>query len=64
MKTAVDERLRREVARYRLKFSCADCAYFDVGSHTCSEGYPTEEHARSDLAEPDLLFCKLFEVGV
>jgi hypothetical protein len=63
MKTRVDERLCAEVVRFRLKFTCPDCAYFDDVTERCSEGYPAEEHLSGDLDRAELIFCKLFEAG-
>jgi acetone carboxylase gamma subunit len=63
MKTMVDQRLRSEATRYRLRFACPDCAYFDFRVGSCAEGYPVEEHLRTDLERSDLLFCKLFEMA-
>lgn len=64
MKTVVDERLKRQVRVFRLKFTCDDCVHFDERSRTCAEGYPNEEHESSNLDErTEVLFCKLFEGG-
>lgn len=64
MMTPVDGRLRQEAQAYRLRFACPHCVYFDPASRSCSEGYPTEEHERTDFDRDALLFCKLFEGAV
>ena len=62
MQTPVDERLRSEAERYRLRFTCEACAHFD-GKDACAHGYPTEPHLAVNLAESTLLeFCKEFEL--
>lgn len=63
MKTLVTLRLREEAQRYRLQFCCDHCAYFDVSTDSCSEGYPTEEHRDVELRAATTLFCKLFEAS-
>ncbi len=63
MKTLVDDQLREEAARFRLRFTCADCAYYDEAASQCSHGYPHEPHCLTALAEMhELLFCKEFEL--
>lgn len=63
MRTKVDDTLRREAVLYDFRFSCRDCQHFDEVTSSCAEGYPIDEHIRSDLERPDLLFCKIFEGG-
>jgi len=63
MRTPIDERLKHETALYDFRFSCRDCQHFDEVETRCAEGYPLDEHLRSDLDRPDLLFCKIFEGG-
>lgn len=59
-----DERFRRERARYRLRFTCEDCALFDPQTERCAHGFPTERHRTARYDDPDarLLFCKEFEL--
>jgi hypothetical protein len=60
----VDERLREEARRYRLRFGCESCAHFATESRSCSHGYPTKPHLQVDLARVDTLeFCKAFELS-
>jgi hypothetical protein len=64
MHTPVDERLRHEVERYRLRFACEDCVYFASDTGTCSEGYPNHEHKDASLRGRSILvFCKSFELS-
>ncbi|HTQ07460.1 MAG TPA: hypothetical protein VMI54_26570 [Polyangiaceae bacterium] len=63
MKTEVDERLRREAAAFRLRFTCEDCAHFAEPEGTCAHGYPAAPHRALDLAARTTLeFCKEFEL--
>ncbi len=63
MKTEIDERLRREAAAYRLRFTCEDCAHFVEGERACAHGYPAAPHRALDLATLRTLeFCKEFEL--
>jgi hypothetical protein len=60
----VDERLRGEAERFRLRFGCEDCAHFAPDTQRCSNGFPTEPHLRIDLQRAQSLeFCKAFEVA-
>jgi hypothetical protein len=62
MKTLVDDRLRDEARAFGLRFACEDCAHFEPERERCGNGYPTEPHARVDLAaRRQLEFCKEFE---
>jgi hypothetical protein len=64
MRTPVDATLRREAARYRLRFGCGDCAHFDPETGGCAEGYPNHAHRDVLLDAADALeFCKSFELG-
>lgn len=63
MKTLVTARLREEAVRFRLQFCCDHCAYFEIDTESCSEGYPTEEHRDAELSAASTLFCKLFEAS-
>lgn len=61
MRSLIDEKLRRETARFAFVFSCDACAYFDPDRALCSEGYPSDAHSRADLERDEVVFCKLFE---
>lgn len=61
MKTTVDDRLRREAARFTLRHTCEDCCHFD--GVRCGDAWPTTEH-RLPIARADTIaFCKQFEVA-
>jgi hypothetical protein len=64
VRTQVDDRLRREAARFSLRFACDDCAHFDadVAGGRCSLGYPAAPR-RESLDAPDLELCKSFELA-
>lgn len=63
MKTAIDERLRREAAAYALRFTCEHCAHFVEEERACAHGYPSAPHRSLDLARLTTLeFCKEFEL--
>ncbi|HVK67894.1 MAG TPA: hypothetical protein VM694_25715 [Polyangium sp.] len=59
----VDERLRQEARRFRLVFTCGDCAQYDPEGDRCSLGYPHVMHKEPDLdARDEVVFCKTFEL--
>jgi hypothetical protein len=64
VRTPVDDRLRREAARFSLRFACDDCAHFgaDVDGGRCSLGYPAAPR-REALDAPDLELCKSFDLA-
>lgn len=60
----VDQRLRDEASRFRLRFGCEHCAHFAPELLCCGNGYPTAPHRGIDLSRVDTLeFCKEFEVA-
>ena len=61
MRTKVDDVLRAEIARYRLRFACDDCVHFDRDRERCEHGYAAAPRA-SDLGSRELSFCKEFEL--
>jgi hypothetical protein len=64
MKSPVDDRLRREVRLYALRFTCDACAAFDPDEARCAYGYPTEPHRTADLDKSsEVVFCKAFEIA-
>jgi hypothetical protein len=64
MLTVVDERLRREVAELRLRYTCESCAYFETHRGQCSNGFPNEAHRTQDLDRAvSVTFCKQFELA-
>lgn len=63
MRTQVDDLLRTEAERYKLRFTCEDCAHFSPEARACAHGYPTEAHQGIRLdAATALEFCKEFEL--
>jgi hypothetical protein len=64
MKVEQDARFRAERVRFRLKWTCEDCALFDPRAG-CAHGFPTHRHRSSRYEDPtaDLLFCKDFELS-
>ncbi len=64
MKTVVDDRLRREAARFDLKYACEHCVHFDPPSGACAEGYPNAGHRDVRVETAAVLeFCKSFELA-
>jgi len=63
VRTLIDPKLRDEVQRFDLRFTCIDCAHFAVEHQACANGYPNRPHLKVDLeAQPTLEFCKEFEL--
>lgn len=60
-----DARFREQRRRYALRFTCEDCALYDVLGRRCVHGYPTLEHRRAQYEDPEsaLVFCKDFELA-
>jgi hypothetical protein len=59
----VDQQLREEAARFRLRFGCESCAHFAPEAQSCGNGYPTTPHRGIDLSRVEALeFCKDFEI--
>ncbi len=64
MITAVDDRFRREVREYRLRFRCESCASFDDVSGGCGNQYPNAPHREAGLdGASEVVFCKEFELA-
>jgi hypothetical protein len=60
----LDERLEREIAVHRLRFTCESCAHFDEDAGRCSLGFPSAPHRLAALrGAQELLFCKAFELS-
>jgi hypothetical protein len=60
----VDDRLRSEARRYRLRFACPQCIAFDSAAAECAYGFPTAPHRSDDLdARETIAFCKAFELA-
>ena len=71
MISPLDARLRREIAEYRLRYTCERCVQLDEATGRCALGYPNEAHRERPLGSDDaplraddaLVFCKEFELG-
>lgn len=71
MISRLDGKLRREIATYRLCYTCERCAQLDEPTGRCSLGYPNEAHRERPLGSIDapltdddaLVFCKEFELA-
>jgi hypothetical protein len=61
VRTLVDERLRREAARYDLRFACDHCAHFDADAARCSLDYPAAPR-HDALRGTEIELCKSFEL--
>jgi len=62
VKTAVDERLRREASAFVLRFACEDCGHAAMdGELLCTLGYP-QAPRRAALDQAEIVFCKEFEL--
>jgi len=65
MKLPQDALFREQAAKFRLRFTCEQCAMFDDATEKCAHGYPNAEHRDAHYADPAalLVFCKHFELG-
>lgn len=63
MRTRVDTRLREELVRYRLRYTCEHCGYFAPTEERCALGFPNEEHRSLAPDATTLVFCKEFELA-
>ncbi len=63
MKLVADGRFADEAERFRLVFTCEDCAHFEPRAEVCGHGYPNEEHrrARYERGAALIVFCKEWE---
>jgi len=63
---AIETRFRAEVARYDLRYRCADCLHLNRRTERCSLGFPVELFGRgphrSRNERGELVFCKYFEL--
>jgi hypothetical protein len=55
-------RFREERAAFALRYTCEQCTYFDPASERCTHGYPNGEHRDGCADQPELVFCKEFEL--
>ncbi|HVU05550.1 MAG TPA: hypothetical protein VHE30_27570 [Polyangiaceae bacterium] len=64
METLVDDVLRAEARRFRLRFGCEHCAHHEVDRGRCAEGFPNDAHRDVHLeATTRVVFCKSFELA-
>ena len=63
MRTRVTLQLVDELSRYRLLYTCDDCAHFSADPRAlCTHGYPIGERRDRILEVGDAIeFCKEFE---
>lgn len=63
MITPVDDRLREEADRYRLRFGCEHCFAWNDETGRCSHEFPNDEHVGVEALRSDrVVFCKEFEL--
>ncbi len=64
MRIQVDERFGRDVERFRLRFTCADCLHFLPREGNCAHEWPNEEHRDAPGLDGErvVVFCKEFEL--
>ena len=55
---------REECGLFELRFTCRDCAHFDLPAASCAHGYPVADHLDPppDALGSELVFCKEFEL--
>ncbi len=63
MKSLVTLQLLEEIAHFKLRFTCEDCAQFEPSSEMCSLGYPNEAHRARRTTDDHIVFCKEFELA-
>lgn len=57
--TVDSPRFPAERRRYRLVFTCEDCAHFVPDTGACAHGYPNEDHRAAEGTR--VVFCKEFD---
>lgn len=61
----MNERFRDDVRRYRLAFTCEDCASWHAEKEACTILYPSAPHRRAHVEQladgEQVFFCKMFE---
>ena len=55
--------LLEEIARFELRFTCEDCAQFELESEACSLGYPNVDHRARRPTADHIVFCKEFDLA-
>jgi hypothetical protein len=64
MISRVDDRLREQIARFSLRYTCEACVHFERDVGACSNGYSTIPHRQTDIrTTTELVFCKAFELA-
>ena len=66
MRIEASARFQEEQQRYRLVFTCEDCAHFNLTTEACAHGYPNADHRRARYERAvaaKVVFCKEFEIA-
>ena len=67
MHIRMSETFREERERYRLEFTCEECANWHAEREACSILYPADPHREHTVAAtPDgerVYFCKMWEAA-
>lgn len=50
MRTPIDAQLKAELAKFRLRYQCEHCAYFEPETGHCALGFPNAEHRAQSLS--------------
>jgi hypothetical protein len=58
----VDGRFLKEIERFALRFTCADCLHFLAETSGCAHFWPNAEHRFLPRADAEVVFCKEFEL--
>ena len=62
----ITEKFLEQISKYKLQFTCEECANFVEETGQCLYEYPTLPHRRSYLTTPieehKLIFCREFEL--
>jgi hypothetical protein len=63
----VDGSFLREIERFALRFTCADCSFHVADRDVCAHAWPDELHRHPPEIAPgeraDVVFCKEFELA-
>jgi hypothetical protein len=65
MRLPLGPEFREQCERYRFRFCCEDCTYFDRERQRCVHGWPETQHRLATYREEgcrELVFCKEFEL--
>jgi hypothetical protein len=64
MKFKSESNFFRQAKHYALAYTCEKCAYYDVTTGRCINGYPNEVHKLEyhEASPPWIIPCKDFEM--